>query len=73
MEVCGRYHHWMPILVQVAHKDIFVSWCLAFIKALEAQSSSGVVTPHLSGGVQGHAMLSGASLSSTLARLSSLS
>ena len=25
MEVCGRYHHWMPILVHVTHKDLFVS------------------------------------------------
>ncbi len=25
MEVCGRYHHWMPILVQVTHRDLFLS------------------------------------------------
>jgi hypothetical protein len=34
MEVCGRYHHWMPILVRVVHKDIFLSWCLAYVRLL---------------------------------------
>ena len=38
MEVCGRYHHWMPILVQVTHRDLFLSWCLGFLKALEARA-----------------------------------
>jgi hypothetical protein len=23
MEVCGRYHHWMPLLVRVTHRDVF--------------------------------------------------
>jgi len=23
MEVCGRYHHWMPLLVHVTHVDMF--------------------------------------------------
>jgi len=26
MEVCGRYHHWMPLLVNVVHIDIFSMW-----------------------------------------------
>ena len=34
MEVCGRYHHWMPILIRIVHKDLFLSWCLSFLKAL---------------------------------------
>lgn len=34
MEVCGRYHHWMPILVRIVHKDLFLSWCLSFLRAL---------------------------------------
>jgi heme/copper-type cytochrome/quinol oxidase subunit 2 len=38
MEVCGRYHHWMPILVHVTHKDLFISWCLVFLKTLEGRS-----------------------------------
>lgn len=40
MEVCGRYHHWMPILVNVVHKDIFLAWCLTYIKQLDARSLS---------------------------------
>jgi heme/copper-type cytochrome/quinol oxidase subunit 2 len=40
MEVCGRYHHWMPLLIRVVHKDLFVSWCLAYLRALEAQPST---------------------------------
>ena len=24
MEVCGRYHHWMPLLVRVTHLDFFI-------------------------------------------------
>lgn len=40
MEVCGRYHHWMPILVNVVHKDVFLSWCLTYIKHLDARSLS---------------------------------
>jgi len=38
MEVCGRYHHWMPILVHVTHRDLFVGWCLAFLKTLEGRT-----------------------------------
>jgi hypothetical protein len=30
MEVCGRYHHWMPLLVRVAHVDVFIAWVSAF-------------------------------------------
>ena len=26
MEVCGRYHHWMPILIRTTHYDIFIVW-----------------------------------------------
>ena len=38
MEVCGRYHHWMPILVRVVHRDIFVAWGLTYLRALAARS-----------------------------------
>lgn len=40
MEVCGRYHHWMPILVNVVHKDIFLSWCLVYLKQIDARALS---------------------------------
>ena len=41
MEVCGRYHHWMPILVRVAHRDLFMLWCLTHLRALATRALSG--------------------------------
>ena len=41
MEVCGRYHHWMPILVRVAHRDIFTLWCLTYLRALAVRAAAG--------------------------------
>jgi heme/copper-type cytochrome/quinol oxidase subunit 2 len=32
MEVCGRYHHWMPIMVKIVHRDLFLSWCLVYMR-----------------------------------------
>lgn len=34
MEVCGRYHHWMPILVRVVQKDTFLTWCACYLEGL---------------------------------------
>lgn len=34
MEVCGRYHHWMPIMVKIVHRDSFLSWCLIYLRFL---------------------------------------
>lgn len=31
MEVCGRYHHWMPIVVYFMKKDLFFLWCSHFV------------------------------------------
>lgn len=31
MEICGRYHHWMPIVVFFMKKDLFFLWCTHFI------------------------------------------
>lgn len=31
MEICGRYHHWMPIIVYFMKRDLFFLWCLHFI------------------------------------------
>jgi heme/copper-type cytochrome/quinol oxidase subunit 2 len=31
MEVCGRYHHWMPIVVYFMKRDLFWLWCSHFI------------------------------------------
>jgi heme/copper-type cytochrome/quinol oxidase subunit 2 len=31
MEICGRYHHWMPIVVYFMKRDLFFLWCLHFV------------------------------------------
>ena len=31
MEICGRYHHWMPIVVYFMKRDLFLLWCIHFI------------------------------------------
>ena len=31
MEICGRYHHWMPIMVYFMRRDLFFLWCTHFI------------------------------------------
>jgi heme/copper-type cytochrome/quinol oxidase subunit 2 len=41
MEVCGRYHHWMPIMVNVTHPTLFLDWCLTFLRGLDATSRNG--------------------------------
>lgn len=38
MEVCGRYHHWMPILVKIVHKDSFLLWCLTYIRLTNSKN-----------------------------------
>jgi heme/copper-type cytochrome/quinol oxidase subunit 2 len=27
MEICGRFHHWMPIVVHFLKRDMFILWC----------------------------------------------
>jgi heme/copper-type cytochrome/quinol oxidase subunit 2 len=44
MEVCGRYHHWMPILVRVTHRDVFTLWCLTHLRALATRALTGART-----------------------------
>jgi hypothetical protein len=31
MEICGRFHHWMPIVVYFMRRDLFCLWCVHFI------------------------------------------
>lgn len=40
MEVCGRYHHWMPIMINVAHPALFLDWCLVFLRGLDAAAAA---------------------------------
>jgi heme/copper-type cytochrome/quinol oxidase subunit 2 len=39
MEICGRYHHWMPIVVYFMKRDLFFLWCTHFIHYIELDSS----------------------------------
>jgi hypothetical protein len=31
MEICGRFHHWMPIIVYFMKRDLFFLWCIHFV------------------------------------------
>jgi heme/copper-type cytochrome/quinol oxidase subunit 2 len=31
MEICGRFHHWMPIIVYFMKRDMFFLWCTHFV------------------------------------------
>lgn len=31
MEICGRFHHWMPIVVYFMKRDLFLLWCIHFV------------------------------------------
>ena len=30
-EICGRYHHWMPIIIYFMKRDLFFLWCTHFV------------------------------------------
>jgi heme/copper-type cytochrome/quinol oxidase subunit 2 len=31
MEICGRFHHWMPIIIYFMKRDLFFLWCTHFM------------------------------------------
>jgi hypothetical protein len=31
MEICGRFHHWMPIILYFMKRDLFFLWCSHFM------------------------------------------
>ncbi len=33
MEICGRFHHWMPIVVYFVRRDLFLFWCTNFLNS----------------------------------------
>lgn len=51
MEICGRYHHWMPIIVYFMKRDLFVLWCTHFVffkdTAANVNLVDGFYTNHL--------------------------
>jgi heme/copper-type cytochrome/quinol oxidase subunit 2 len=44
MEICGRYHHWMPIVVYFMKRDLFFLWCTHFIISSSARDASTAQT-----------------------------
>jgi hypothetical protein len=40
MEICGRYHHWMPIILYFMKRDLFVLWCTHFLHHKDSASYS---------------------------------
>ncbi len=48
MEICGRYHHWMPIVVYFMKRDMFVLWCSHFILFSRDNNISLKLAPSLS-------------------------
>ena len=39
MEICGRFHHWMPIVVYFMKRDLFFLWCTHFIHFSSEQNN----------------------------------
>jgi len=42
MEICGRYHHWMPIIVYFMKRDLFFLWCTHFVFLNNSNSVWGI-------------------------------
>jgi heme/copper-type cytochrome/quinol oxidase subunit 2 len=39
MEICGRFHHWMPIIVFFIKRDLFFLWCTHFMHMSSSTNS----------------------------------
>jgi heme/copper-type cytochrome/quinol oxidase subunit 2 len=39
MEICGRFHHWMPIIVFFIKRDLFFLWCTHFMHLSPSDNS----------------------------------
>jgi len=40
MEICGRFHHWMPIVVYFTRRDLFLFWCTTFLNSKKNESTN---------------------------------
>ena len=47
MEICGRYHHWMPIVVYFMKRDLFFLWCTHFMHYSDAENSFNMTDKQL--------------------------
>jgi heme/copper-type cytochrome/quinol oxidase subunit 2 len=45
-EICGRYHHWMPIICYFMKRDLFFLWCTHFIFKESPKSFSNSSARH---------------------------
>ena len=47
MEICGRFHHWMPIVVYFMKRDLFFLWCTHFMHYSKSQSTFNMTDKQL--------------------------
>ena len=47
MEICGRYHHWMPIVVYFMKRDLFFLWCTHFMHYNEVENTFNMADKQL--------------------------
>ena len=47
MEICGRYHHWMPIVVYFMKRDLFFLWCTHFMHYSDIDQSFNMTDKQL--------------------------
>jgi hypothetical protein len=52
MEVCGRFHHWMPIIVYFMKRDLFFLWCTHFMHYSNIEHSFNMVDKQFSSKVR---------------------
>jgi heme/copper-type cytochrome/quinol oxidase subunit 2 len=52
-EICGRYHHWMPIVAYFMKRDLFFLWCTHFVLNNDSMLSWNSVDKHFNTSLQG--------------------
>ena len=45
-EICGRYHHWMPIVAYFMKRDLFFLWCTHFVFNSNLENSYEITDKH---------------------------
>jgi heme/copper-type cytochrome/quinol oxidase subunit 2 len=48
MEICGRFHHWMPIIVYFMKRDLFFLWCAHFMHYSDQENNFTMLDRQLS-------------------------
>jgi cytochrome c oxidase subunit 2 len=48
MEICGRFHHWMPIIVYFMKRDLFFLWCTHYIHFSDKDCTFSMDDKHFS-------------------------